>query len=273
MTDAIRPDGIPDTLWDDWRQTPKDWYHLYRWSAAARDAHTEPAAALITHAFDSISLKTDGLRQQPFRLSDHRGQLRSEPAQVAVVNERRIVRALFNAKRLPLLGRMLDYEVPLKEVRDADHGDVDLISVSRGDCLCVEAKKPGSDESLLRPLLQAYTYSRLLWLHRRRFLDEYDLDSQTRLTPAVLTFDETRSVDQLYSLDKLPRLEALLRLLDRELEACGLGAIRFFVVGADSVAIKESLTMSPTEETDVYRPSFGESFPFVVTEVGVSAYS
>ena len=50
---------------------------------------------------------------------------------------------MFNAAQLPPLGRVIDYEVPLKQHADAAHGDIDILCTQPHACLCVEAKKPG----------------------------------------------------------------------------------------------------------------------------------
>lgn len=255
----------------EWDGVPKNWYSVYQWQRCAAVGHTEEVASLIEHTFEQIELATDGLRER-FRLPDHRGLVTIAEGTESIVNEKRIVRALYNAKRLPLLGRILDYEAPLRATRDAEHGDVDLISVSRGDCLCLEAKKPGSNESLLKPMLQAYTYARLLWRHRRRFLDEYELDSQTRLTPGVLTFPDAVSGQMLDNLHQYPRLSRLIVRLSEDLEARGLGPLRFFLIRATGDEVKNAFTLTPyTTDAGVVenRPELGQPFPFVPMEVGV----
>jgi hypothetical protein len=226
---------------------------------------------MILADFDRIELVVEGLRGR-FRLPDHRGQVSVAEGKESVVNEKRIVRAIYNAKRLPLLGRILDYEAPLRAERDANHGDVDLVSVCRGDCLCLEAKKPGSTESLLKPMLQAYTYARLLWQYRRRFLDEYELDTQTRLTPGVLTFPDTASGQMLDTLQRGSNLSKLIVRLSEDLEARGMGPLRFFVINATREVVENAFSLeTATSDQGVVemRPTLGTPFPFTPIEIGV----
>lgn len=95
------------------------------------------------------------------------------------------------------LGKILDYQTPLKEKKSDSYGKIDLLSYNKKDNLIsvVELKyRPSvSDETLLRCILEAYTYYKLLVLDqvKQKLNDENQqatlVDSQAEL---VILFDE-----------------------------------------------------------------------------------
>ena len=95
------------------------------------------------------------------------------------------------------LGKILDYQTPLKNEQSDPYGKIDLLSYNEKDNLIsiVELKyRPSvSDETLLRCILEAYTYYKLLRLNqvKQKLNDENQQailgDSQAEL---VILFDE-----------------------------------------------------------------------------------
>lgn len=95
------------------------------------------------------------------------------------------------------LGEILDYQTPLKRKKSDSYGKIDLLSYNTKDNLIsiVELKyRPSvSDETLLRCILEAYTYYKLLVLDqvKQKLNDENQqatlVDSQAEL---VILFDE-----------------------------------------------------------------------------------
>ena len=214
----------------EWQALAKDWYSIYQWGPTSREGYTEWIAAWAVASFGSIGLVADGLRTRSFKVADHRGQIELSTG-IEQLTEKRLVRAMRNSGTLPALGRVVDYEIPLKETDDARHGDIDLLCAPPSDdVLCVEAKQPSSKESLLKGVLQAYTYTSLVARRKASFLDDFGLNKGARLAPAVLTFSGARSGQQLLSLGKYPHLLALIRRLNEDLALAGNGALRFFVV-------------------------------------------
>ena len=95
------------------------------------------------------------------------------------------------------LGKIIDYQTPLKKKKSDSYGKIDLLSYNEKDNLIsiVELKyRPSvSDETLLRCILEAYTYYKLLALNqvKQKLNDENQQatlnDTQAEL---VILFDE-----------------------------------------------------------------------------------
>ena len=248
----------------EWLGLPKDWYSIYRWKRTVGVGYTEWLAEWIAASFEEIRLATDGLRARSFRVDDHRGQITLGTG-IEQQTEKRLVRAMFNVVELPLLGRVIDYEVPLKDAQGADHGNIDLLCTQPGACLCVEAKKPMARESILKAVLQAYAYSLLVSTRRELFLNSFGLNPHLRLTPAVLSFASAQSGRQLMALSGYPRLLNLLDIMNARLAGERIAALRFFIVQNSADELKSCLTTKEGTNGDV-KAVFRDGFALSIVE-------
>ena len=249
---------------NEWRALPKNWYAIYQWKRATAVAYTEWIAALITSSHPMIELVADGLRKRPFRLDNHRGQIKLNTP-IAQVTEKRLVRAMFNGGQLPFMGRVIDYEIPLKETNEARHGDIDLLCLLPQTVLCVEAKEPKSGESLLKAVLEAFVYTSLISTRRASFLSDFGLGQNVPLTPAILTFAVAASGRQLEAMDQFPQLLGLIRILNRQLTDQRIEPLRFFVVRNSGEALQTCLTTTQETNGDV-KVVFADGFSLSITE-------
>jgi hypothetical protein len=97
--------------------------------------------------------------------------------------EKLLAIALYNSGQTYCFGKLLDYEVPLKEKQKPDAlGKIDLVSVD-GNTQSVRLielkikKDNGTDETLLRAVLEIYTYYKLIKNSESqgKFLQDYGL--------------------------------------------------------------------------------------------------
>lgn len=248
----------------EWHLLSKNWYPIYQWERTAGVGYTEWIAEWIAASFEGIRLVTDGLRARSFRVSDHRGQIRLG-TDIEQMTEKRLVRAMFNVAEPPLLGRVIDYEVPLKDDEDAAHGDIDLLCAQPGTCLCVEAKKPQAGESILKAVLQAFVYTSLVSTKKDLFLKSFGLEPLLCLTPAVLTFASAQSGRQLTALGRYPRLLELIGLLNARLAREKVAAMRFFMVQNLDDELKSCLMTKEGRKEEV-RAVFRDGFALSIME-------
>lgn len=121
---------IRNILNSEWQKIEKDWYNIYQWKSLKLKSYADDIADIIVNDFHLINLVKKDLRQNNFKIDDHCGQAQlSTP--IAQFTEKRFLRALFNfanEKPLESIGKVIDYEVPLKGKRGAQHGDIDLLA-------------------------------------------------------------------------------------------------------------------------------------------------
>lgn len=85
------------------------------------------------------------------------------------------------------IGKIVDYQVPLKDKRsDVGLGKIDLVSSKGNDLFLLELKKPDSTETLLRCVLEAYTYSQIL--DEKKFLKDFKFPQSKHFRKAAFVF-------------------------------------------------------------------------------------
>lgn len=119
-------------------------------------------------------------------------------------NEERIAIELFNQSKKPngvgTAMRIIDYQTPLNE-RNADHaGKIDLLGYDGEDLLILELKDEDNKETMLRCVLEGYTY--LKTVDHEKLIADFasELGSEPRSVQACpLVFEngyQARSMDQ-----------------------------------------------------------------------------
>lgn len=223
------------TLQQKLRSFQKDWFSIYQSDYLNARTNTDAVAEWILSQFGEITLNTAGLREKNFCVCEHRGQARLK-TNVSQVTEKRLVRAMYNARKVAPLGTIRDYEIPLKATRGAKHGDLDLIAYRPSELMIIEAKAPQSRETILKAILQAYTYTMLIVAKdkiKTQFLKEFGVvkpGKSVKLVPVVITFESAVSGDQLGSLGrKYPETVRLIKRLNDQLSRNGVGNLEFYL--------------------------------------------
>lgn len=128
-------------------------------------------------------------------------------------NEERIAMDLFNQSKTPdgvgTAMRIIDYQTPLKEKRGDHAGKIDLLGYDGDELLILELKDEDSEETMLRCVLEGYTY--LKTVDREKLIADFasELGSEPKGVAACpLVFEDgyqARSMGQ-----DMPTLDALM---------------------------------------------------------------
>ena len=109
-----------------------------------------------------------------------------------------------------MIGNIIDYQTPLKNKRTDIAGKIDLLSYD-GNCLRVlELKKPFSDETMLRCVLEGYTY--LKTVDAAKLLDNFELPANTKVVACPFVFKYGKQYQAM--LEKRPHLYKLMEMLE-----------------------------------------------------------
>lgn len=89
------------------------------------------------------------------------------------------------------LGIILDYQTPLKNVRSDKAGKVDLVSYNsrKNEIYFIELKWNTAKDTLLRCILEAYTYSKIV--NKEKFRENFGINKDASIVPCVLIFNGT----------------------------------------------------------------------------------
>ena len=156
---------------------------------------TEVVAEYLLDNIDSLMSIPVVRRELKYRIDAHQtrtvpvGSNRKEEAiAIGLLRE-----SLDNGKTYDF-GKVFDYQIPLKAKQSDSCGKIDVVSESGNDIFLLELKKPDSSETMLRCVLESYTYSRQL--NKEKFLEEYGLSSSARIIPAPLVYKDGKQYEE-----------------------------------------------------------------------------
>lgn len=129
--------------------------------------------------------------------------------------EENLAKYLFNQlpgkeKHLEYIGQIIDYQVPLKNSqKDEKVGKIDLLSVNSDDIFILELKCEGTDETMLRCVLEAYTY--LQQLDKEKLVKDFGLNtSEPKFHATPLVFKNSYPYQEYMNKEDHPYLITLM---------------------------------------------------------------
>lgn len=139
--------------------------------------------------FDKISIIH---RESNYNTDSHDGSININSNR----REENIAKMMFK-KEYSDLGKILDYQVPLKNKTEDPAGKIDLISHndSNNTLYLIELKNDSSNETLLRCALEIVTYSKKV--DGEKLLKDFELDKNVLIKPAILIFENTKPFENI----------------------------------------------------------------------------
>ena len=108
------------------------------------------------------------------------------------------------------IGTIIDYQTPLKNTRSDVAGKIDLISYDGSTLYILELKKPDSEESMLRCVLEGFTYMQTV--DKDKLLKDFNLPANTVIKASPFVFKDKLQHEQMT--ESKPNLFRLMQLLD-----------------------------------------------------------
>ncbi|BBM42667.1 hypothetical protein JCM16777_0916 [Leptotrichia wadei] len=158
----------------------------------SREYYTEIIAEwLLSHVdlFNKIKLIN---REGSYRIESHDGKIINQESNRA---EEKIAMKLFDYSQnkgeiFDKIGKIIDYQTPLKNIQTDDAGKIDLLAYNEDtDTLRIlELKKSDSKETMLKCLLEVYTYLKIV--NKDKLLKDFGLPKNTIVKASPLVFFE-----------------------------------------------------------------------------------
>ncbi len=170
----------------------------------------------------------DFLRQAPGRIT-RKSSYRVHPGPIAIRKtnrqEENYAKKLFNAgSSIAGLGKVIECQIPLKDVRANTAGKIDLVSLADdGVFYLIELKYGDNKETLLRAVLEIAVYYQQL--DREKFVSDFRVysdpvrcSSAAQIKKAVLLGEKTQAYCEFKDLEKRPYLKKLIESLEVQLK-------------------------------------------------------
>ena len=175
-----------------------------------KEKYTEVIAEWLIknfNLFDNIKKIT---RQSSYKVDTHDGKHNNQNSNRL---EEIMAIEIFNQKSLNILGEVIDYQTPLKNERDDKAGKIDIVSYNKDikTVYLLELKKEDNEETMLRCVLEIFTYSKTL--DKDKFLEDFNLPKDTKIKASPLVFfngsqyKEMADRDNKYLKDLIKKLE------------------------------------------------------------------
>ena len=155
-----------------------------------RDYYTEIIAEWL---LDNIELFNDIKmisRENSYKVDSHDGKIKNEKSER---EEEIIAMKLFHfsqnqGKVFDIIGKIIDYQTPLKNIRADKAGKIDLLAYNEEEktLRILELKKPDSEETMLRCVLEAYTYLKVV--DKDKLLKDFGLPENTKIKACPFVF-------------------------------------------------------------------------------------
>ena len=165
--------------------------------------------------FDEIKPIT---REKNYKVKTHDGKIKNEKSNR---EEEIIAMKLFElsqnqGKVFDIIGKIIDYQTPLKNVRADKAGKIDLLAYNENEeektLRILELKKPDSEETMLRCVLEAYTYLKVV--DKDKLLKDFGLPENTKIKACAFVFYDGKQHQEMK--DDREKLEELIEKLDIE---------------------------------------------------------
>lgn len=158
----------------------------------SKEYYTEVVAEWILkniYLFDYIKPIT---REKSYKADNHDGKIKNEDSGR---EEEMIAMKLFDSsqnqgKVFDIIGKIIDYQTPLKDIQTDKAGKIDLLAYNEKEnpktLRILELKRPNSDETMLRCVLEAYTYLKVV--DKDKLLKDFGLPKNTKIKACAFVF-------------------------------------------------------------------------------------
>ena len=183
-----------------------------------RDYYTEIIAKWL---LDNIELFNDIKmisRENSYKVDSHDGKIKNEKSER---EEEIIAMKLFDfsqnqGKVFDIIGKIIDYQTPLKNVQIDKAGKIDLLAYNEKEnpktLRILELKKIDSKETMLRCVLEAYTYLKIV--DKAKLLKDFGLPENTKIKACPFVFYDGEQHQEMQQDRK--NLKELMKKLDVE---------------------------------------------------------
>ena len=187
-----------------------------------RDYYTEIIAKWL---LDNIELFNDIKmisRESSYKVDSHDGKIKNEKSER---EEEIIAMKLFDfsqnqGKVFDIIGKIIDYQTPLKNVQTDKAGKIDLLAYNEKEnpktLRILELKKIDSKETMLRCVLEAYTYLKIV--DKAKLLKDFGLPENTKIKACPFVFYSGEQHQEMKEIkDSRKNLGELIKKLDIEI--------------------------------------------------------
>ena len=168
----------------------KDFINYTGETSDTNEYYTEIIAEWLLKNIELFDYIKPITREKSYKVDSHDGIIKNEASNR---EEEKIAMKLFDfsqnqGKVFDIIGKIIDYQTPLKNVQTDDIGKIDSLAYDENEktLRILELKKPDSKETMLRCVLEAYTYLKIV--DKSKLLKDFSLPEDTTIEACPFVF-------------------------------------------------------------------------------------
>ena len=175
--------------------------------------YTEVVAEFVCeHIDDFISGIPQITRKASYKTESHNGIYNPASNRMEEIIAMRMYKYCADVGQFDYIGKIIDYQTPLKAAKTDEAGKIDLLAYDSKKLRVLELKKPDSKESMLRCVLEGFTY--LKTVDKAKLLKDFDLPMGTAVVACPFVFRGGEQWQEMQ--EERPQLHRLMGLLNSE---------------------------------------------------------
>lgn len=145
-------------------------------------------------------------REETYKTQSHDGVIKDHNSG----RDEEIIAMKMFGNEYDFVGKMIDYQTPLKNSRRDEAGKIDLLAYDGKTLRILELKKPDSDETMLRCVVEGFTYWKTV--NKAKLLADFGLPVNLSVKACPFVFRDGEQHNEMK--DARPHLKRLMDLLD-----------------------------------------------------------
>ncbi|MCH5252703.1 MAG: hypothetical protein J1F22_06990 [Lachnospiraceae bacterium] len=162
----------------------------YKYTGRTLDTKEPYSEVVAEFLCERIEEFLDGItkinRESSYSVKGHDGTYNPDSNRLEEIIAMQIFNQCKNGSSLDFIGKVIDYQTPLKNARANSAGKIDLLSINDRTVYILELKKEDSTETMLRCVLEGYTY--LKTVNSEKLLKDFGLPSDCEIKACPLVF-------------------------------------------------------------------------------------
>jgi hypothetical protein len=173
------------------------------------ERYTEIVAAQLLSHIGELQ-KIPPIPRENYKTDSHEELAKAVRPENTNRDEEWIAKGLYG-KTFAHIGKIIDFQTPLKSIQTDDAGKIDLLSFDGANAHLLELKKPRSDETLLRCVLEIFTYWKTV--ECANLLTSFGLSAATPIRKAALVFADSQAYRDFHDVKGNAKVRELMKVL------------------------------------------------------------
>lgn len=149
-------------------------------------------------------------REKSYKTFGHDGKYSEKSNRLEEISAMKMFNQCKDGSEFDFIGTIIDYQTPLKNKETDDAGKIDLLSVKDDTVFILELKKENSIETMLRCVMEGFTYLKTVDIDK--LIKDFELEGINQVCASPLVYRKMNQWKEMQ--EQRPKLTRLMHLLN-----------------------------------------------------------